>query len=61
MKKRNLKNLKLNKKLISDLDNSEVKGGILGITLICTVSISLLICEDPSGVPGTYQSVCDWC
>ncbi|WP_298520188.1 hypothetical protein [uncultured Kordia sp.] len=61
MKKRNLKNLKLNKRSISGLDNSQVKGGIPGLTWICTVSLSRLVCDDPSGVPGTYQSVCDWC
>ncbi len=60
MKKRNLKNLQLNKKSISSLDTSEVKGGIF-ITWICTVSVSRLICEDPSGLPKTGQSFCDWC
>ncbi|AXG70315.1 hypothetical protein KORDIASMS9_02554 [Kordia sp. SMS9] len=59
MKKQNFKNLKLNKKTISNIE--DIQGGIPGLTWICTVSVSILICEDPSGLPKTGQSFCDWC
>lgn len=40
MKKRNIKNLNLNKKSISKLNSDEIKGGTIVLTAVCWSNLS---------------------
>ncbi len=59
MKKKNLKSLLLNKKSISHFNQTKINGG--AISLICTVSLSWLVCNtggDETLMPNTKE-ICE--